>query len=48
MSQQITEVGVAWDRLMAVSLLTSAPLVILYLFLQRHIREGITAGAVKG
>lgn len=47
MSQQITEVGVAWDRLMAVSVVTAIPLVVLYLFLQRYIREGLTAGAVK-
>lgn len=37
-----------WTNVLAGLLMTSIPLVIFYLFFQRHIVKGITAGAVKG
>lgn len=40
--------GTAWGPLMAGAVLTSLPVVILFLLIQRHIATGLTAGAVKG
>lgn len=37
-----------WTNLLAGLLMTSFPLIIFYLFFQKHIVKGITAGAVKG
>ena len=37
-----------WANVLAGLLMTSAPLVVFYLFFQKHIVKGITAGAVKG
>lgn len=37
-----------WSNVLAGLLMTSAPLVVFYLLFQKHIVEGITAGAVKG
>ncbi|GMQ61961.1 carbohydrate ABC transporter permease [Vallitalea maricola] len=37
-----------WTSLLAGLLMTSAPLVVFYLFFQKHIVKGIVAGAVKG
>ncbi len=37
-----------WGQLMAASVLTTVPVVVLYTYLQRHMVEGLTAGAVKG
>jgi multiple sugar transport system permease protein len=39
--------AIDWQRLMAGSTIAVLPVLILFLFLQRHIVEGITAGAVK-
>lgn len=41
------EANVYWNQVMAASLVVSAPIVIAFLLLQRHITAGITAGAVK-
>jgi len=40
--------GTAWGPLMAGAIITSLPVVILFLVIQRHIATGLTAGAVKG
>jgi N,N'-diacetylchitobiose transport system permease protein len=40
--------GTAWGPLMAGAVLTSLPVVVLFLLIQRHIATGLTAGAVKG
>lgn len=40
--------GTSWGTLMAGATLTSLPVVVLFLFIQRHIATGLTAGAVKG
>ncbi len=37
-----------WHELSSVIILISAPMVVLYLFMQRFIIEGMTAGALKG
>ncbi|MDT3428223.1 raffinose/stachyose/melibiose transport system permease protein [Paenibacillus forsythiae] len=37
-----------WNTALAALVITSAPLLVLFLFLQRYIIDGITAGAVKG
>jgi multiple sugar transport system permease protein len=42
-----SEANVYWNQVMAASLVVSAPIVIAFLLLQRHITSGLTAGAVK-
>jgi len=42
-----SEANVYWNQVMAASLVVSAPIVIAFLLLQRHITAGVTAGAVK-
>ncbi len=37
-----------WGQLMAASVLTTLPVIVLYTYLQRYMVEGLTAGAVKG
>jgi N,N'-diacetylchitobiose transport system permease protein len=48
LTDQSTLHGTAWGPLMAGAILTSLPVVILFLVIQRHIATGLTAGAVKG
>lgn len=43
----LNEVNEDWGGAMAASLLTSTPIVVAFLFLQRFFIQGITAGAVK-
>ncbi|WP_086663434.1 carbohydrate ABC transporter permease [Lentzea kentuckyensis] len=42
-----SESNVYWNQVMAASLVVSAPIVVGFLVLQRHIVSGMTAGAVK-
>lgn len=42
-----TQNSVYWNQLMAASLVVSVPVVIGFLLLQRHLVQGLTAGAVK-
>jgi len=42
-----SEANVYWNQVMAASLVVSAPVVLAFLLLQRHITSGLTAGAVK-
>jgi multiple sugar transport system permease protein len=42
-----SEANVFWNQVMAASLVVSAPIVVGFLLLQRHITAGVTAGAVK-
>lgn len=44
----IGEYSVDWSGLMAVSLMSTAPMVILFIFLEPFLSRGMTAGAVKG
>ena len=39
---------IMWNDLMAASLLSSIPLIVLFIFLQRYFISGMTSGAVKG
>lgn len=40
--------SVDWPRFMTMSVVSILPVVIFYLFMQKHIIKGLTAGAVKG
>ena len=40
--------GVTWPELFAYSTIVAAPLIVVYIFLQRYIIAGLTAGAVRG
>jgi multiple sugar transport system permease protein len=42
-----TETNVQWNELMAASLVTSLPILLAFLFVQKHLVAGLTAGAVK-
>jgi N,N'-diacetylchitobiose transport system permease protein len=46
--QNQTQRGTAWGPLMAGALITSLPVVVFFLIVQRKIAVGLTAGAVKG
>ncbi|MEV6350823.1 carbohydrate ABC transporter permease [Actinoplanes sp. NPDC051851] len=46
--QNQTTRGTAWGPLMAGAIITSIPVVIFFLLIQRNIATGLTAGAVKG
>jgi N,N'-diacetylchitobiose transport system permease protein len=46
--QNQTTRGTAWGPLMAGAIITSIPVVIFFLIIQRNIATGMTAGAVKG
>lgn len=45
--QLIGQYRIAWNDLMAVSLVASIPVTIIFLFLQKYLISGLTAGAVK-
>ena len=42
-----TETNVFWNQVMAASLVVSVPIVLGFLFLQRYLVAGLTAGAIK-
>jgi N,N'-diacetylchitobiose transport system permease protein len=46
--QNQTNRGTAWGPLMAGAIITSLPVVVFFLIIQRNIATGMTAGAVKG
>lgn len=43
----IAQFGTRWNELMAVSTIIALPIVITFLFTQRHLVDGLTAGATK-
>lgn len=47
LAQQISSTAANWNTLMALALLTSLPLLVVFLFAQRRLTAGITMGAVK-
>ena len=47
LSRLVTQFRIIWPQLMAGSMVGALPPVILYLFLQNYLVEGLTAGAVK-
>lgn len=42
------QLSVDWPRFMAMSVVSILPILLFYLFMQKHIIKGLTAGAVKG
>ena len=44
----LTEFEGAWSEMMALALLVSLPIFLLFVFFQRAFMQGVTAGAVKG
>lgn len=44
----VGEFAVKWGEMMAASALMSLPIIFIFLFLQKYLIQGITAGAVKG
>jgi multiple sugar transport system permease protein len=43
----ITQFGTRWNELMAVSTVVAIPIILFFVFLQRYIVGGLTAGAMK-
>jgi multiple sugar transport system permease protein len=43
----IGEYTTQWNQLMALSFMASAPLVIVFMFVQKYFLQGLTAGSVK-
>lgn len=48
MYRSIGEFGVEWSSLMAFAVLITIPVLLMFIFLQKYLVEGTTAGAVKG
>jgi len=46
-AQQTTQYAREWNMIMALTLLASVPLIVIFIFLQKHLVRGLTAGAVK-
>jgi ABC-type glycerol-3-phosphate transport system permease component len=44
----VGEYGTPWGQIMGASAISSLPILLLFLFLQRYLLYGLTAGAVKG
>ncbi len=47
-ASNIGQFRVQWNDLMASAVLASVPTVVLYVFLERYLVQGLTTGAVKG
>lgn len=47
LAQQVSSYGVNWSGLMALGVITSIPIIIVFAFTYRLLREGLTVGAVK-
>jgi len=47
LAQQVSAFGINWPGLMALAVITSVPILILFVFTYRLLREGLTLGAVK-
>ena len=48
MYKAIGEYGIEWNSLMAFAVILTIPVLLIFLFLQKYLISGITAGAVKG
>ncbi len=44
----LLQYGIEWNQLMALGVIAMVPIIILFLFLERFLVAGLTAGAVKG
>lgn len=47
LAEQVSAFGIDWPGLMALAVLTSIPVLVLYSFTYRLLRDGLTVGAVK-
>lgn len=47
-SASITKAGIKWGQMNATGIIACVPIIIIYIFLQRYLVEGLTGGAVKG
>lgn len=47
LAQQVSAFGINWPGLMALAVITSVPILILFVFTYKLLREGLTMGAVK-
>ncbi|MFW7415134.1 carbohydrate ABC transporter permease [Demequina sp. SO4-18] len=47
LAQQVSAFGIDWPGLMALAVITSIPIMLLFVFTYRLLREGLTLGAVK-
>jgi multiple sugar transport system permease protein len=47
LAQQISIYSVSWNRMMALAFLTSLPLVVLFLLVQKRLVRGLSVGAIK-
>ena len=47
LAQQIGSYNAYWNKLMALALLTSLPLLVVFLVAQRRLTAGLSLGAVK-
>jgi len=47
LAQQVSSYGINWPGLMALGVITSVPILVLFLFTYRLLKEGLTVGAVK-
>jgi multiple sugar transport system permease protein len=48
LNASINEYAIHWNDLMAASILTTMPIIIFFIFAQKYLVNGITAGGVKG
>ncbi len=44
----VGEFSIKWGEMMAASVITSIPVILIFIFLSKHLIGGLTAGAVKG
>lgn len=44
----VGEFSIKWGEMMAASVITSIPIILIFIFLSKHLIGGLTAGAVKG
>jgi multiple sugar transport system permease protein len=47
LAQQVSAFGIDWPGLMALAVVTSFPILIVYVSTYRLLRDGLTVGAVK-
>lgn len=47
-SAAITKSGIKWGQMNATGIIACVPIIIIYIFLQRYLIQGLTGGAVKG
>lgn len=47
LAQQVSAYGINWPGLMALAVITSIPILVLFTFTYRFLKEGLTLGAVK-